>query len=200
MIRGVLGGSFDPVHNGHVAMARYFLERDLVHCVHVVPAFNSPFKTGTSADALQRLTMVRLAFLEVEGVVVDNREITRSGPSYTVDTLESLAAEYPDDQLLLIIGADNLPGLSGWKNPLRIGDLATIAVLARPGDASTSPDVDKPLPSELRVQYHDDFDEPVSSTRIRAILSCGSADQEDPADFLPPAVSRYILRNQLYRD
>lgn len=200
MIRGVLGGSFDPVHNGHVAMARYLLDRNLVQSLHVVPAFLSPFKTSTSANALQRLTMTRLAFLGLPGVMVDNREITRSEPSYTVDTLEGLSQEYPDDQLLLVIGADNLPGLAGWKDPQRIGTLATVAVLARSSKEDSGQLSASPPPAGLRVQYHEEFDQPVSSTRIRAILGGAGRDQEYLSEFLPPAVASYILRNHLYRD
>ena len=200
MIRGVLGGSFDPVHNGHVAMARYVLDHNLVQSLHIVPAYISPFKTSTSADALQRLNMARLAFLDLPEVVVDNREITRSEPSYTVETLEGLALEYPDDQLLLVIGADNVPGLAGWKDPQRIGALATVAVLARSREEVPDQLSAPPLPPGLRIQYHDDFDQPVSSSRIRAILGGAGGDRESLSEFLPPAVASYIFRNQLYRD
>lgn len=181
-------------------MARYLLERNLVQMLHIVPAFLSPYKTRTSASALQRLTMTRLAFLDLPGVVVDNREITCAEPSYTVDTLEGLAREFPDDQLLLVIGADNVSGLSGWKNPQRIGVLATVAVLARSSEEDTGHLSPSSVPPGLRIQYHEDFDQPVSSTRIRAILGEAGGNQESLFEFLPPAVASYILRNQLYRD
>lgn len=200
MIRGVLGGSFDPVHNGHVAMARYFLDRDLVQRLHIVPARLSPHKTHTSANPLQRLNMVRLAFLDLPGVVVDNREIIRPGPSYTVDTLESLAVEHPDDQLLLIVGQDNVSGFAHWKDPRRIASLATVAVLARPAAEPSNNPPDLPPDLGLRQQIFHDFDHPVSSTQIRAILEDSKTADGDLADCVPAPVAEYILRNQLYRD
>ena len=200
MIRGVLGGSFDPVHNGHVAMARFVLERDLARIVHVIPARLSPHKKDDVADPRHRLAMARLAFADLPGVVVDEREIKRPGPSFTVDTLTDLAREFPGDELLLIVGEDNAAGLAAWKDPQRIGALATVAVLARTGAEGDGAPDKVPVPAGMRVRFFPDFHQPVSSTRIRAILARTSGEGEDPADFLPPGVASYIEWHKLYRD
>ena len=194
MIRGVLGGSFDPVHVGHLAMARYILDKNLAQILHIVPARISPHKIQNSADPQHRLAMVRLAFADQPKVIVDPREIDRPGPSFTVDTLEDLVREFPGDGFLLVIGADNLGGLSRWKDPGRIGAMADVAVLAR-GQVNAPPP-----PPGLPLRYYDDFDEPVSSTRIRAILGGTPRAPEDLNAFLPPAVAGYIARHHLYRD
>lgn len=195
MIRGVLGGSFDPVHNGHLAMARYVLDRGLAHCLHVIPARISPHKSGTGALPARRLDMVRLAFDAVPGVVVDQRELHRPGPSFTVDTLEELAREHPADSLLLVIGQDNLAGLGTWRDIDRIARLAQVAVLAREGDTA----VPGPgLPVDLNLRYCEDFHQPVSSTTIRAILRESGPGRMLAAAHLPPKVTEYIARHQLY--
>ena len=200
MIRGVLGGSFDPVHCGHLAMGRYILDQKLADRVHVVPARLSPHKSRTGASAGQRLTMVRLAFAGMSGVYVDDREIRRPGPSFTVDTLEDLASQYSRDQLLLIVGADSLAGLASWRNLDRIAALARVAVLARGEPAPSAFATGAAISPDLQISYHPDFDQPVSSTKIRAILGGQHWAPEDQTGLLPPAVAAYIAEHQLYRD
>lgn len=200
MIRAVLGGSFDPVHSGHVAMARFVLTRRLARQVLVVPARLSPHKTASGATAAQRLDMVRLAFAGLDRVTVDRRELDREGPSYTVDTLRELAREHPDDQLLLVIGQDNLAGLASWREPAGIGALARVAVLARPASAGPAGDGNPALPPELELTFYPDFHQPVSSSAIRAMLAGNPEEAGLAPEFLPPAVAAYIARHRLYRD
>lgn len=200
MIRAILGGSFDPVHNGHVAMARFVLDRELAQRVHVIPALVSPHKTATGASTSQRLAMVRLAFADVAGVVVDERELKRPGPSYTVDTLQELSREHPRDRLLLVIGQDNLAGLGSWRDLAGISALARVAVLARRPEAEPAAAGPDRLPPGLDLAFYPDFHQPVSSSAIRAILAASPVGPDRPEDFLPPAVAEYIARHRLYRD
>jgi len=111
----VLGGSFDPVHCGHVEMARHVLNTGLARKILVIPAFTSPFKSGTRVSARHRLKMAHLAFPKSRTIEVDDREIRREGPSFMVDTLEELHRECPDRLLRLIIGADNVQDFFRWQ-------------------------------------------------------------------------------------
>ena len=190
MIRGLLGGSFDPVHNGHLAMVDHVLAHGLVDHVVVVPARLSPHKDADGAPIADRLAMVALAFAGRKRVTVDPRETTRDGPSYTVDTLRALAAEHPGDGWRLIIGADNLPGLPRWREAPAILALAEVVVLPRGGAEPRIPEGLDPA----RFRLASGFDEPVSSTGIRAMLAAGDL----PARDLPAAVAAHIRAHGLY--
>lgn len=190
MIRAVLGGSFDPPHDGHVAMARRVLEDGLADVVHVIPAAVSPFKDRPAAPAEDRLAMVELAFADVPGTVVDPREMARPAPSWTVDTLDELVTAYPDDHWRLVVGADQLDGFGDWREPARLLTLAVLIVLARQGAPARLPE-GVSTDSALLLA---DFDEPVSSTDIRATLAAGRM----PERGLAPAVAEHIRRRGLY--
>jgi len=185
----VLGGSFDPIHNGHVAMAEYILESKLAQRVIVVPAHQSPFKSGSSASPHDRLTMVNLAFLHNDDIQVDDLEIKRPGPSYMVETLEKLQEKNPDDCLRLVVGADNVDGFFQWEQPLKILSLAKILVLGRQGSTMV-------VPAEHRDSFlmYPDFDMRMSSSEIRVMLT----EEGSAGDFIPPAVAKYIQTNDLY--
>ncbi len=190
MALAVLGGSFDPVHKGHVAMAEFVLEQGLAAEVLVVPARLSPFKTSTTATTAQRLTMVHLAFDPVQNCQVDDREIKRPGPSFMVDTLAQLHLENPQRPLRLILGADNYADFFLWKKADEILALAKIILLGRQGFDLRSIGNNQ---DSFLFQPH--FDQPVSSTEIRAMLTAG----QDAGGLLPTAVSRFIRQNSLYR-
>jgi len=193
MIRAVLGGSFDPVHNGHLALARRVLADDLARHLHVVPAARNPHKSTCPTGDAHRLAMLRLAFADwSDDVTVEDLELRRPGPSYTVDTLEALAERHPDDDLRLLCGADNLPLFSTWKASGRLLELADLVVFARPEDAGPL-DLPEGLKAD-RVHLVDDFHQDVSSTRIRAMLATGKT----VANLAPPAVTAYIGTHQLY--
>ena len=194
MIRAVLGGSFDPVHHGHVALATHLLGARLADEVLVIPAGQSPQKSSSVAEPEDRLAMCHLAFDPLDNVVVDDREILRGGRSYTVDTLEDLNAAHPGENLVLVIGADNLAGFPSWRNPERIIKLAKLAVFPRDGlDISANACTALGIPPE-RVILVSDFDHPVSSSSVRAILAQGLV----PDAQLPPGVARYICSHHLY--
>jgi len=196
--RAVLGGSFDPVHNGHVAMAQFVLEKGLAHQVHVVPAHLSPFKQSAGSEASHRLAMVKLAFVGLPNVQIEEMELQRGGPSFTVDTLEELARRFPQDNLLLIVGQDNLAGLMDWKSPRRIGQLATVAVLAREG-SSPGKNATGEM-AGIHFQYFPDFHQPVSSTQVRAMLASGKNGLQELGDTLPKQVVSHIRHHHLYED
>lgn len=190
MIRALFGGSFDPVHNGHVAVVDHLLRAGLAGHVHVVPARRSPHKRDEAADPDVRLELVRLAFAGRAGVTVDGRETRRPGPSYTVDTVRELAAEHPGDRWRLVIGADNLPDLRTWHEARELLRLAEVVVMPRGGARPRLPQGIDPA----RVLVAEGFDEPVSSTAIRAMLAAGKL----PVDALPAAVASRIRAGGLY--
>ena len=189
MIRALYGGSFDPIHAGHVALAVTLLDRGLAGCVHVVPARQSPLKSqAPGAGLADRWRLVTLAVADVDGVVVDDRELRRTGPSYTVATLAELVAEYPDDTWRLVIGADAAADFAHWREPERLLALAQPLVVAR--GAVT-------LPSSLvgRTLVLDDFAHPASATSIRGELAAGRIPGPD---LLPSAVAEAIVAAGLY--
>lgn len=194
MLRAVLGGSFDPVHLGHLSLADHLLDKELADFLMIIPAWRSPHKFENSASPADRLAMVRSAFEGLKAVLVDDREITRGRVSFTVETLEELAREFPDDCLRLVIGGDNLAGFSGWRSPGRIQELADIVIYPRDGVVPTPEAIQRAGLDPGRVIPVTDFDHPVSSTTVRAMLSRGIL----PEDQLPPPVVEYIAARQLY--
>ncbi len=132
---GIFGGTFDPVHHGHIHAISYALEEGNLDLVLVMVAGDPYHKEVSNVSAQQRLDWVRRAcneyFPESECVVVDDREIKRAGATYTVDTLRELNTEFPDDSLVLIVGEDIPDQMSSWKEPEEIKTLAEIFVVPR---------------------------------------------------------------------
>ncbi len=191
MIRAVLGGTFDPVHAGHVAMARHLLAHGLADVVHVVPNWRSPWRDAPVADPVARLAMCRIAFTGVPEAVVETCEIDGGRPAWTVDTLGVLAAAHAGDRLRLVVGGDHLASFDRWRDATRILELADLVVLERSG---LSPAQAPPwLAGHLVVAPP--FDHPVSASAVRAMLAQGA----DPGDALPPGVAAYIATHALYR-
>lgn len=195
MIRALLGGSFDPVHTGHLALAGHVLGAGLAGRIVVVPAWRSPWRDPPLADAAHRLAMCRLAFADLPAATVDGREVAAGRPVFAVETLAALAAEYPGDTWRLLVGADHLATFSRWHEAARLLALAELLVVPRAG-ADTRPPGDWPadLPAG-RVLAAPPFDHPVSSSAVRAMLAAGGAT----GDLLPPAVAAYIDTHRLYR-
>jgi nicotinate-nucleotide adenylyltransferase len=193
---GVFGGAFDPPHQAHVALVRAAIKALQLDEVRVLPTGQAWHRSGHLIDASHRLAMTRLAFADVPQVVVDDREIRRTGPSYTVDTLTELSHEHPGAQLYLMIGDDQRRSLRAWHRIDEIARLAIICAAARDpqvaswhASASETPDAAgldiQPLPMPLM---------PISATDIRERLS----RQADVADLVAPAVERYIHEHHLY--
>jgi len=128
MIRALLGGSFDPFHNGHLALVHHLLDGAWADRVVVVPAHRSPHKAHPVASGADRLAMARLALAGIAGASVDSREVERGGISYTVDTLAELSVANPGDQWRLVIGADNLSAFTTWRRWRRLLELAELLV------------------------------------------------------------------------
>lgn len=129
---GVYGGSFDPVHYGHLIAAECAREQATLDRVIFVPAAESPHKIGVKlADAAHRLAMLSLAIGGNNAFSVSSIELDRGGTSFTVDTLAELSRHHPADTLVLLLGPDSLAGLSTWKDPARIAELAEIVPIER---------------------------------------------------------------------
>ena len=187
MRRGIFGGSFDPVHNGHLAVAEAAARQLGIDVVHLVPAHEQPFKRGSLvASAEDRLAMLRLA---VEGhslLLVDDRELRRAGVSYTIDTLRELTAEFPDDSLSLVIGADAARDIAAWREAEAMASLAEVVALPRQG--SEIP------PDRLISRVAEVSPVDVLASDVRARVRRG----ESISDLVPLAVASYIAERALY--
>lgn len=195
---GVLGGTFDPVHNAHLAIAdeaRLQLELDEVV---LVPAGQPWMKSReVIAAAEHRVAMLRLAIAGKFGFRLSTIEIDRPGPSYTVDTLLKLNNEYVElAELYFIMGWDNLPDLSRWKEPSRIIELCHLVALPRPGYSLPDLDaLDEKIPGLLkRVIIMERPEMDISATEIRERVAKGL----DISKLVPEAVEVYIKQHHLY--
>lgn len=150
---GVFGGTFDPIHVGHLILAEFCREQLRLDALRFVPAAMSPLKVGQEAVAPKvRLEMVQLAISGNPHFQVDDREIRRGGTSYTVDTLHEISAELPEADLVFLMGADSLGDLDKWRKPEEICQLAEIAVVARGGHAKPDTTIlARYLPASRRV-------------------------------------------------
>jgi len=181
---GILGGSFDPIHHGHLILARAAMEELGLERILLIPANKSPHKTETKpATAEDRIGMVRLAIAGEEGFEASDIELRRPAPSYTVDTLRELKQWHPRDEFVLLIGADNVAKFDTWREPDEIKRLAQIAVLDRAGHAAAG---DGPIVRRLVD---------ISSTDIRARVGAGLSIRY----LTPDAVCDYITQHSLYR-
>ena len=199
---GIFGGAFDPPHRAHVELVRTAIAQLRLGAMQVLPTGDAWHKTRVLSPAADRLAMARLAFAELAAVRVDDRELRRDGPTYTVDTLHELQAQQPQAALFLLIGADQyraLPSWQDWRSLLRI---ATICVAEREGNTSASAvfDSKKPVSPLLGVPFERLLMPAlaISSTAIRERIARGASEPEI-ATLVPPAVARYIATHHLYR-
>ena len=184
MRTGILGGSFDPIHHGHLILARAAREELELDRIIFIPANMSPHKADTKpATAKDRLEMVRLAIEGEEGFEASDIELRRAAPSYTVDTLRELKTLHPADEFVLLIGADNVAKFDTWREPEEIRRLAQIAVLDRAGSSVT-----REWPVVRRLVD-------ISSTDIRARVAAGRSIRY----LTTPQVCGYIASHSLYR-
>ncbi len=196
----VLGGSFNPPHRTHVRLALAALRALPVDEVRIVPAGDHPHKRGRDlAPARHRLAMCQLAFADLPRVVVDDRELRRQGPSFTVDTLAELAAEHPGRPLFFLIGSDNLPLLPSWHDHHRLLSLATVVTYPRrdhPVDPAGLARLDL-SPRERAMLLANLLDGPaddVAASELRRRWRSGERDLPE----IPPAVQRYMAAAQVY--
>ena len=189
---GIFGGSFDPVHDAHVALARLALAELQLDQLLWVPAGQPWQKDRVVTPAEHRVEMVRLAIADEPRFEVSRIEVERSGPSYTVDTVRALHALHPGTSWHLVIGQDQYARLHTWHQWQALLGLVTLAIANRP-DAPITAD-----PQVLRVPHEAVTLPPmhISSTDIRGRLSQG----ERIDDLVPAPVARYIARHHLYQD
>jgi nicotinate-nucleotide adenylyltransferase len=205
---GVLGGTFDPIHFGHLRSALEVSEQlNLAH-VRLIPSARPPHRNEPKATAQQRLMMLHLAMKNADGFIVDDRELHRDGVSYTVDTLISLREDFPDNPLYLLLGTDAFLGIQTWHRWQRLLELAHIVVIRRPDEAMAMPD-------ELKTWYQQHIavigdsqhlagkvwpvtvtQLSISATAIRAAVSAGKS----PQFLLPDAAIQFINQIGLYRN
>ena len=187
---GLLGGSFDPPHNGHLLAAGDAFDALALDRLVFIPAAVQPLKAQQdAASAEHRLAMVRLLIGDDPRFGVDPVEINRGGLSYTVETLSAFAAEKPTAELFWLVGADVVRSFAKWREPERITELATVVVLERTDEA---PDLAS-MPGKPRRLATRRID--ISSTEVRTRVKEGKSIR----GFVPDAVADYIAAQRLYR-
>lgn len=189
---GLFGGSFDPPHRAHLALARTARDELRLDEVRWVPAGQPWQKNRRLTPAAQREAMVRLAIAGEPGFTLSRAELERSGPSFTLDTLRAFQAAEPGSQWFLLIGADQYAGLHTWRDWPELLSRAVLAVANRPGPLP-------PVDAEVLRHPHRAVPLPmldISSTEIRQRAARG----EGIAELVPPQVARYIDQHKLYRE
>lgn len=191
---GLFGGTFDPPHNGHVAIVRFVLDAGIVDRVLVVPT-GQPWlrEDEPHASPRQRLEMARLAFSGIENAEVSDVEVERAGPTYTVDTIQQLrAGGVIQGRPLLILGEDSAQSLDRWHGIEELVGMCDLLVISRPGaPAANELPVDHPAWNARRVEG------PmleVSATEVRRRIAAGA----DVSDMSPPAVAAYVREHGIY--
>jgi nicotinate-nucleotide adenylyltransferase len=186
---GLFGGSFDPVHHGHLIVARIAAETLGLDSLRFVPAREQPFKRGQhGATADQRAAMLELAVTDSPGFAVERAELERPTPSYTVDTLRELHAREPGIRPVLLVGADAAAEMDAWHHAEEIPALATVVVFARAG-------VPVP-PSDLIARTIEVPAIEISATEIRRRIREGLSIRY----WVPDSIAEYITRHRLYLD
>jgi nicotinate-nucleotide adenylyltransferase len=200
----ILGGTFDPIHNGHLAAARSVASTFRTDETHFVPAYSAPHKQSReSTSAFHRFAMVALGIAPFDDFCSSPIELDALEKRYTVDTLGTMRTMYPDAQLVFVMGTDMYRDFDTWKDYRRLFTLAHLAVVHRPGFVfrtdmaphSIVKDGDNvALPETPAVFYLPFVEQPVSSTELREAYRSGS----DVRNWLPAPVRSYIERNKLY--
>ena len=185
MAIAILGGTFDPVHNAHLAMARAALEHLPVRKVVFLPTGTPPYRDAPHASGAHRVAMLKLALRDDARFGIDERELKPGASGYTADTLKSLRAELGDAPLYFLMGSDQYAKLDSWRDPEGVRRLAELVVFARPHAPLKGPAV-KTIPFESTAD---------AGTEIRARAARG----EDFSGMVPAPVADYIARHGLYR-
>lgn len=195
---GIYGGTFSPVHNGHVSAAKAFMEQMWLDVLYVIPTGVTPHKQmDGEVTAAQRMRMCELAFADVEGVIVSDLEIRREGKSYTVDTLRALSGE--DRRLFLLLGTDMMLTLDTWRSPEKIFELCYPVYIRRESDRA----LDQEIVQKIAL-YHQKYGKvvrrivsdpiEVSSTAVREAVRASQSIEA----LVPARVAAYIKENGLY--
>jgi nicotinate-nucleotide adenylyltransferase len=200
----VLGGTFDPIHNGHLAAAQCVSAAFRVDEVHFVPSFSPPHKQSRDIiSPFHRFAMIALAIAPFERFRPSTIEVDALEKRYTVDTLELMGNLYPKAQLLFVLGTDMYQEIETWKHHKRLFDLAHLVIVNRPGfpfreDVAPFQTLNAEqvvaLPERKAVFYLPFVEQPISSTEIRDDIRRG----EEARQWLPDSVWSYIEKNKLY--
>ncbi|MGZ8135803.1 MAG: nicotinate-nucleotide adenylyltransferase [Methylococcaceae bacterium] len=203
---GIFGGTFDPIHYGHLRSALEVKDRFGLTEVRLIPCSQPPHREQPVATARMRLQMLELAIKNQPCLIVDTRELQRRGPSYMVDTLQSLQQEFKDRSLLLFIGADAFNHLTDWRQWRQLFDYAHIVVMTRPG--FTIQNLDNFFKNRLtdnkteladnkagKLYFQQITQLDISATAIRRMI----AEKQNPGFLLPDAVIAYIRQHKLYQ-
>jgi nicotinate-nucleotide adenylyltransferase len=186
---GLFGGSFDPVHAGHLLVAQAAREELALDRLLFIPAMQSPFKPDSKpASATERLRLLRLALAGKPWCEVDAQEVQRSGISYTVDTLRDYRKRFPTASLFYLIGADNVEHLTKWRDAAELARLAQFVAIPRPGQQTVE------FPAPFSGRFLSGFPFAVSSSEIRQRVKTGLAYEH----LVPPTVAEAIRNNRLY--
>jgi nicotinate-nucleotide adenylyltransferase len=186
---GLFGGSFDPVHLGHLLVARTAVEELGLDRLYLIPAAQSPFKLESQhAPPAARLRWLRLALAGRPECEVDDQEIRRGGVSFSIETLRDYARRFPQAELFYLIGADNAAKLDTWREPAELARLAEFVVVPRPGGGPAH------FPPPFRGRALAGFPLGVSSSQIRARLQAGRAIDH----LVPPGVAESIRQSGSY--
>ena len=186
---GLFGGSFDPVHLGHLLVAQAAREELDLARLFFIPAAQSPFKPESApTPAPERLRLLRLALAGKTWCEIDEQEIQRGGVSYTIETLRDYAGRFPQAQLFYLIGADHLAQLPKWRAAEELARLVEFVVIPRPGQ------LEAPVPAPFRGRWLAGFPFGVSSSQIRARVKAG----RPVGHLVPGLVAEAIRNNRLY--
>jgi nicotinate-nucleotide adenylyltransferase len=186
---GLFGGSFDPVHLGHLLVAQAAREELALDRLYYIPARQSPFKPESKpTSANERLRLLRLALAGKDWCEIDEQEINRGGLSYTIDTVRDYARRFPQAQLFYLIGADHVPQLPKWREAGELARSVEFVVIPRPGQPES------PFPVPFRGRTLIGFPLGVSSSQIRARVKAGLAIDH----LVPASVAEAIRNNRLY--
>lgn len=197
---GVFGGAFDPPHNAHVALVRAAQTQLALDAVYVFPTGVAWHKPRALSPGVDRLAMARLAFADCPAVTVDGRELRRTGPTYTFDTLTELKTQWPDSQLFLILGGDQAAALPTWHRWREILKIAIISIASR--DLLTLERSDISRENSLLELANGPFQAldvprmPLSATEVRDRAAAGLGIDH----LVPEGVARYIEHHHLYLD
>ena len=186
---GLFGGSFDPVHLGHLLVAQTALEELGLSRLFFIPAAQSPFKPqSAAAPGPLRLAMLRLALAGEPACEVDDQEVRRGGVSYTIDTVRDYATRFPQAELFYLIGADHVAKLPQWREAAELAERVRFVVIPRPGEMPA------PAPEPFRVSLLRGHPLALSSSQIRARVRSGASIR----NLVPAGVADFLRNNRLY--
>ena len=195
---GVFGGAFDPPHQAHVALAKAAIQQFELDSLHVIPTGQAWHKSRALSAAEHRLAMTKLAFQDVAKVVIDERELQRTGPTFTIDTLEALQTQNPLARLYLFMGADQFSAFQQWHRWQDILKLAIICIAGRAHCAWATGQFDAYPGRSSRFAVLEMPQLPVSATQIRQRIASRAVTPDDLAQLVSEPVARYISLHRLY--